>query len=79
MRLTLLVTSLGLAIWPLASDHGAQTPLQLEIVGQGLEVPSWAGAPEGDDRIFVLNQWGGKIHIIRDGKILPVPFLDISS
>ncbi len=38
-------------------------------------------APQGDPRLFVVQQFGGgvsKIHIFRDGAFLPSPFLTVS-
>ncbi len=35
-------------------------------------------AGDGSGRLFVVEQ-GGKIRIVRDGKVLPQPFLDLAS
>ena len=37
----------------------------------------FVGAPEGDDRLFIVER-GGRIRILRDGRMLTLPFLDIS-
>ena len=37
----------------------------------------FVGAPEGDDRLFIVDR-GGRIRILRDGRMLTQPFLDIS-
>ena len=63
----------------LAPTSDAQTPLRLEAVAQGLDSPVWVGAPEGDDRVFVIELNSALIKIVRDGVVLPQPFLDLSS
>jgi glucose/arabinose dehydrogenase len=69
--LALLVAAAGLA--PTSS---AQTPLALEVVVTGLPRPVQVAAPPGDlDRLFVVQQTG-QIRIVRDGQLLPQPFLD---
>jgi glucose/arabinose dehydrogenase len=49
---------------------------KLERVGV-FENPTHVAAPPGDPRLFVVEQTG-RIKIIKDGKTLPAPFLDIS-
>ena len=46
-------------------------------VASGLDAPVYLTAPEGDDRLFIVEQ-RGVIRVIRDGQLLPSPFLDIS-
>lgn len=46
-------------------------------VATGFERPSFAIAPWGDDRLFVLEQ-GGIVSIITDGQVLEEPFLDLT-
>src|SRR5215831_12138224 len=44
----------------------------------GFQRPVLACAPSGDtSRLFVLEQWSGKIRIVTGGSILPTPFLDL--
>lgn len=58
---------------------GAQV-LGVERLASGLERPVHACAPPGDlQRIFVLEATAGRVRIIRDGTLLPTPFLDIGS
>lgn len=52
--------------------------VRLEEVVSGLERPVDIASPPDDDRLFVLEQ-PGRIRIIRDGEVLPAPFLDITS
>ncbi|MFK7742408.1 MAG: sorbosone dehydrogenase family protein, partial [Planctomycetota bacterium] len=53
-------------------------PLALELVASGLPRPVQVVAPPGDlDRLFVVQQTG-QIRVVRDGQLLPTPFLDLS-
>lgn len=57
---------------------GAQTPLRLEFVVGGLNRPVLVTAPPGDlQRLFVVEQ-PGRVAIVRDGALLPTPFLDLT-
>jgi glucose/arabinose dehydrogenase len=50
---------------------------RLELVVEGLDSPVHLTAPAGDDeRLFVVEQ-PGRIVVVRDGAVLPAPFLDI--
>ncbi|MCZ6603077.1 MAG: PQQ-dependent sugar dehydrogenase [Planctomycetota bacterium] len=50
----------------------------LELVAKGLEMPVHAAAPPGDEeRLFIVEK-SGKVKILKDGRILPEPFLDLS-
>src|SRR5262249_46334596 len=49
----------------------------LEVVAKGLRDPLSLTAPPGDPRLFIVEQ-PGRIRIIRDGQLLPDPFLDIT-
>src|SRR5215468_9246713 len=53
------------------------TGLTLEKVVSGLDRPLYLTAPAGDHRLFVVEQ-GGRIRIVRGGRLLPTPFLDLS-
>ena len=64
----------------LASALAGQTPLTAVRVASGLNQPLFAASPPGDeDRLFVVEQSTGRIRILRDGVVLPAPFLDIGS
>jgi len=66
------------AVLLVASSH-AQTPLTTLRVATGLSSPVDITAPRGDlDRLFIVEQ-GGRIRILKDGKLLSQPFLDIGS
>jgi len=45
-------------------------------VVSGLSSPVWLTAPPGDPRLFVVEQ-RGTIRIVKDGSLLPEPFLDL--
>ncbi len=57
---------------------GSSASVSLELVASGLAYPVFAGAPEGDDRLFLVEQ-RGVIRIWEDGSLLAEPFLDIDS
>src|SRR5690348_13355297 len=57
-----------------APAHG----LRAAVVVSGLSAPDWAGAPPGDPRLFVIEQ-NGTIRIVKAGRLLPTPFLDVRS
>jgi glucose/arabinose dehydrogenase len=76
--------SLGLAMGASACGSGAEGNLPqgsgarlVEIVS-GLNFPLYLTAPPGDlSRLFVVEK-GGVVRIVKDGTLLPTPFLDIS-
>ena len=55
----------------------APDQLQFESIAEGLASPVFLTAPPGDDRLFVVEQ-PGQIRIIKNGEVLPTPFLDIA-
>lgn len=72
-----------LALLPACDDDGgivvpppAGDETELELVAEGLASPLYLTAPVGDDRLFIVEQ-AGTIRIIRDGALLPTPFLDL--
>jgi glucose/arabinose dehydrogenase len=52
--------------------------LALQPVASGLAFPLYLTAPAGDPRLFIVEK-GGTIRVVKDGTVLPTPFLDISS
>ena len=58
---------------------GALALVTTERVASGLRYPVYCTAPEGDsERLFILEQ-RGVIRILKNGVLLPDPFLDIES
>jgi glucose/arabinose dehydrogenase len=66
------------SIPPAAGPFDASTvAIELEPVADGLESPlGVTNAGDGSGRIFVVEQ-GGRIRIVRDGRLASEPFLDI--
>jgi cysteine-rich repeat protein len=55
------------------------TAIRSEVVASGLSGPVQVIAPPGDvDRIFIVEK-AGRIRILRDGALLPTPFLNVTS
>jgi glucose/arabinose dehydrogenase len=54
----------------------APVALKLTAVASGLSAPVYTAAPSGDTRLFVV-ELAGRILIIRNGQVLPTPFLDL--
>jgi glucose/arabinose dehydrogenase len=52
-------------------------PVTLQEVAGGLDFPLYLTTPPGDPRLFVVQK-GGAIRIIKDGALLPTPFLDLT-
>ena len=52
--------------------------LALESVADGFAEPVHLAAPAGDPRLFVVEQ-RGRIRIVRDGRVLAEPFLDVAA
>src|SRR5918992_4887480 len=51
--------------------------LGLETVASGLDFPTYLTSPPNDTRLFVTEK-AGAIRIIKDGTVLPTPFLDLT-
>jgi glucose/arabinose dehydrogenase len=66
---------------PAVSASPAPTPspqFGLKSVAQGLSQPVYLAAPPGDrHRVFIVEK-GGTIRIMKDGALLPTPFLDLT-
>ena len=68
-----------LAGYDCAPPAGSVPALKLTEVASGIKRPVLVkGEPGDNSRLFVLGQ-DGKIWIIKDGAMLPTPFLDISA
>jgi glucose/arabinose dehydrogenase len=52
--------------------------IHLEQVSGSFRSPVYVTSPPGDARLFVVEQ-AGRIKVVKDGRTLPEPFLDISS
>lgn len=72
--LLLIVPGPLTALAPVASAQIAVTR-----VAGGLAWPVWVAAPPGDaQRLFIVQQ-GGLVRILKDGALLPAPFLDLGA
>ena len=52
-------------------------PVGLEEVASGLSFPLALTAPPGDPRLFIVEK-GGAIRVVKEGALLPTPFLDLA-
>jgi glucose/arabinose dehydrogenase len=59
-----------------AAQRSASNALRLEKIGD-FRSPVYLTAPAGDPRLFIVEQ-AGRIQIVKNGRKLPEPFLDIS-
>lgn len=77
MKLLLRAFLTFTAVW---SAHGAYPTVHMKpVVLQQFHSPTCiVAAPDGSGRLFVCDQ-PGRIHIIENGMMRPVPFLDISN
>lgn len=72
------VQALLLSVLP-AFSVVADTPLTAVRVVNGLSNPVWVGhVPDDANRLFVLEQIG-RVRIVKDGLLLPIPFLDLDA
>ena len=53
-------------------------PVGLEEVATGLSFPLYLTAPPGDNSRLFIAEKGGAIRIVKDGALLPTPFLDLA-
>jgi len=72
-----LFTSVVLLLGAKVAD--AQTPLTTERIANNLALPTWAGAPKGDSRLFVCEQNTARIRIVKNGVVGLLPFLDLNA
>ncbi len=76
----LLVSSLLLAVAVLPAEAAPSLPpgLKFTTVASGLTRPLFVThAGDGSGRLFIVQQ-GGQILILKNGSVLPTPFLDLS-
>ncbi len=59
-------------------ENTAPGTFALSEIASGLNNPLYLTAPAGDPRLFVVEK-AGRIRIIKNGTLLPTPFLDITS
>lgn len=59
------------------SAANAEMNIKLEPYVTGINSPLAMVQPAGDDRKFVIEQWGRVRIIDKDGNLLPTPFLDV--
>jgi len=60
----------------LGPPQGA-VPVGLQEVASGLSFPVTLTAPPGDPRLFIIEK-GGAIRVVKEGVLLPTPFLDLT-
>ena len=48
----------------------------LQEIATGLKFPVYLTAPAGDERLFIVEK-GGRVRVIKDGRLLVAPFLDL--
>ena len=68
----LLAAAFATTVWT-----PALAQLQTQIVATGLSRPLFVTSPNGDSRLFIVEQ-GGLIKILENGTVRPTPFLDLS-
>lgn len=76
-RVVALLAAALLMVACQAPTHVAQAQVRLSLVTDGLNSPV-AISNAGDERLFVTQQ-AGMIRVVKDGKLLPAPFLDLSA
>ena len=65
-----------LAIAALSARADASAPLDAVRVASGLAKPSYVTSPPGDaSRIFICELDTGSIKILKNGSLLPTPFM----
>jgi glucose/arabinose dehydrogenase len=63
---------------PRTAAHGAATDVKLTKIGSFSSPTYVAQAPGDARRLFVVEQ-GGRIRVVRDGRVLQAPFLDLTA
>ena len=70
------ITACSSASGPSGSGSGGGGALELVEVASGLASPVYLTAPSGDPRLFVVEQ-PGRVRIVNNGALEPIPFFDI--
>jgi hypothetical protein len=60
------------------SPVSGRPALALQTVASGLDMPVLVTSPPGDPRLFIVEKTGA-IRIVKDGALLPQPFLEVDS
>jgi glucose/arabinose dehydrogenase len=60
-----------------AATPVAGTTVQLQSIATGLENPVYVTGPEGDTRLFIVEQ-AGRIRLVKNGLLLAAAYLDIN-
>lgn len=76
--LILLASSCSGSPAPPENGTTGQVQVTLQEVATGLQRPVYLTAPANDERLFIVEQ-AGRVRIVKDGQLLPQPFLDITS
>src|SRR2546421_2225127 len=76
-RVVLALAAAPLAAGPARADVTAAGSLRLAPIGV-FSSPTYATSPPGDPSRLIVVQKGGTIRIVRDGVLLPAPFLTVS-
>ena len=81
-RAPFLAALIALAALPWPARAASPKPataagLALQTVAAGLESPVHLISPPGDPRLFIVEQ-PGRIRVVKGGKLLAAPFLDIT-
>ena len=63
---------------PPATAPPGTVELDLQPAATGLTSPVYLTAPAGDARLFIVEQ-AGRIRVVKNGQLLPTPFLDITA
>ncbi len=63
----------------IAADGAPAVELTTVKVAGGFSDPLYLTSPVGDPRLFVVEQNTGRIRIIKNGVVLPTPYLDIGA
>ena len=70
------VLALALAAVAAGRTQSQAVAAKLVRVTGGLDAPLYVTQPDGDERLFVVEQTG-KIRVVKDGKLLGKPFADL--